>query len=66
MRKLDRDFTLLKTEYEVDDRETRIRGYREASDPTNGKKPDRAASQPSRQALVLVPSLDLTKVKGYE
>lgn len=44
MRKLDRDFTLLKTEYEVDDRETRIRGYREASDPTNAKKPDRAAS----------------------
>lgn len=66
MRKIERELMQLKTQYEVDDHETRIRGYREPTVNESKQPPERAASQPSRKASVLVPLLDLSKVKGYE
>ena len=66
MRKLENELRQLKTQYEVDNHETRIRGFQENANNNEQTQAERAASQPHRNASVTVPPLDLTKVKGYE
>jgi len=60
IRKLDKELSQVKTQFEVDNKETRIRGCHDV------QKPERAVSQPNKRSSALVPPLDLSKVKAYE
>ena len=59
IRRLERELNQVKQQFQVDNKETRIRSI-------SAGQPERAASQQNRRSSTLVPPLDLSKVKGYE